>query len=262
MSARGKVARFATLFREDATLQESDLWLKELRYRDLEGDKESGEKLQFVLGALGYEFLQNGMTVERVDSGGLWLKDARGIILSLRDLSDGFRSAIAMLTDILRQIVDVYGVSDAPGDKDKPPKLNHTGVVLIDEVDSHLRPSWQRRIGFWFRKVFPRIQFIVTTHSPLICQAASRDSIWHLPAPGSPESPSQLGDEDYRKIVAGKPDSILLTPAFGLEHTRSPRAVQARREYAELKSKARTGRLTREESERQGQLRLFADVEE
>jgi len=71
MSARGKVARFATLFREDTTLQESDFWLKEIKYKELEGDEESHDKLQLVLRILAYEFLRNGVTVERVDSNGL-----------------------------------------------------------------------------------------------------------------------------------------------------------------------------------------------
>ncbi|MCB2263952.1 MAG: AAA family ATPase [Candidatus Thiosymbion ectosymbiont of Robbea hypermnestra] len=262
MSASGRVARFATLFREDATLQESDLWLKELNYKGLEGDGESHDKLQLVLRILAYEFLQNGMTVERVDSNGLWLKDARDITLSLRDLSDGYRSAIAMLTDILRQLVDVYGGIDLMSHEDRGLVINNTGVVLIDEVDSHLHPTWQREIGFWFQRVFPKVQFIVTTHSPLICQAASPDSIWHLPAPGSSDPPFRLDSKDYTRVVAGKPDAILLTPAFGLGYTRSPRAVAARREYAELKAKSRTVSLTSDESERQGELQLFVDADD
>jgi len=262
MSAQGKIARFATLFREDATLQESDLWLKELKYKDLEGDQVSCDKLQLVLRILAHEFLQSQMTVERVDSHGLWLRDARGITLSLRDLSDGYRSAIAMLTDILRQLMDVYGVIDLLESEAQGPIVNNTGIVLVDEVDSHLHPSWQRKIGFWFREVFPRIQFIVTTHSPLICQAASEDSIWHLPAPGSSDVPFQLGPADYKKVVAGKPDSILLTPAFGLDHTRSPIAVAARNEYAKLKSKSKAVPLTSDEQARQGELLLFVETEE
>ncbi len=262
MSASGRVARFATLFREDATLQESDLWLKELKYKELEKDGESRDKLRLVLRILAHEFLQNKMTVERVDSNGLWLKDARDITLSLRDLSDGYRSAIAMLTDILRQLIDVYGGIDWVEHEDRRLVINNTGVVLIDEVDSHLHPTWQREIGFWFQRVFPKIQFIVTTHSPLICQAASPNSIWHLPAPGSSDPPFQLSPEDYNKVVAGKPDAILLTPAFGLGHTRSPRAVAARSEYARLKAKSRTVPLTSDEIGRQGELSLFVDADD
>ena len=262
MSTRGKIARFATLFREDATLQESDLWLKELRYRDLEGDESSRMTLMFVLSVLNSEFLQNGMTVERVDSDGLWLQDRRGIILSLRDLSDGLRSAIAMLTDILRQLIDVYGIRDqqirAAGDV----VLDYPGVVLIDEVDSHLHPEWQRQIGFWFKKLFPSIQFVVTTHSPLICQAASDRSIWHLPAQDSEQAPFKLSEVDYRSVIAGKPDTILLTPAFGLTNTRSPKALEARREYAQLRSKGRAIPLTQDEAKRQMELELYVTGDE
>ena len=52
------------------------------------------------------------------------------------------------------------------------PVVTHRGVVLIDEVDVHLHVSWQRSIGFWLKKHFPNVQFIVTTHSPFVCQAA------------------------------------------------------------------------------------------
>ena len=50
--------------------------------------------------------------------------------------------------------------------------MPYEGVILIDEIDAHLHPAWQKRIGFWLKAHFPNIQFIVTTHSPFICQAA------------------------------------------------------------------------------------------
>ena len=46
------------------------------------------------------------------------------------------------------------------------------GVVTIDEIDAHLHPAWQQRIGDWFVARFPEMQFLVTTHSPIICRAA------------------------------------------------------------------------------------------
>lgn len=259
MSTRGKVARFATLFREDATLAESDLWLKELKYRELEGRDECGSILKVVLKVLNDGFFPNAIQVDRVDSAGLWLRHPDGNSLDLHDMSDGFRSAAALVMDLLRHLVDIYG---AEGLTDDSGSIRHAGVVLIDEIDAHLHPEWQRLAGDWFKRLFPRIQFIVTTHSPLICQAADPGGIFHLPAPGTGQKPFQISGEDYQRIIAGRAESILLSPAFGLEHTRSPTAVNARREYSRLAAKERGKPLTSEERTRQMELQFYVAEEQ
>ena len=96
-----------------------------------------------------------------------------------------------------------------------PSKIIVPGVVLIDEIDAHLHPTWQRRIGFWFRKHFPNIQFIVTTHSPLICQAAEVGSVWHLPTPGSGEQLQQVTGDTLRRLIYGNVLEAYGTEVFG-----------------------------------------------
>lgn len=259
MSTSGKVTRFATLFREDATLAESDLWLKDLNHRALSGDGAANETQRTVVSVLNDNFFPNGIKVERVDPDGLWLKQSDGTILDLRDMSDGFRSAAALVMDILRNIVDVFGARNLV---DEAGHVQHAGVVLIDEIDAHLHPKWQREIGSWFKRIFPRIQFLVTTHSPLICQEADHGSIFHLPIPSGEEKPFRVSNSDYQKIITGKPDTILLTSAFGLKHTRSVTAVKARNEYSLLQTKKRQASLTKEEEKRQMELSCFVDEEE
>ncbi len=258
MSTPGKVSRFATLFREDATLAEGDLWLRDLRYREYEGDLFAKETLTTVLGLLDSHFLQHEMRVDQVDANGLWVRQADGTKLPLESLSDGYRSSIAMLIDIVRQLIDVYELQGFTTSTDGFPRVEHSGVVLIDEIDAHLHPSWQRVVGEWFKKVLPNMQFIVTTHSPLICQAASEQGIYHLPAPGSGYQPFQLAPLDYQKVIAGRPNEIYLSPAFGLEHTRSPKAVSAREQYAHLQAKkSARGGLTPADQKKEEQLSLF-----
>ena len=64
-------------------------------------------------------------------------------------------------------------------------------------------------------------------------------------------------------MIASRPDTILLTPAFGLQNTRSPRAVEGRAEFAKLQAKKRAGgTLTHDEEARASQLQLFAKTEE
>jgi len=80
-------------------------------------------------------------------------------------LSDGYRNIIGMIADIAFRMSVLN-----PGLEDKV-ILDTPGIVLIDEIDLHLHPKWQRRIVDDLKRVFPKIQFIVTTHSPFIIQS-------------------------------------------------------------------------------------------
>jgi energy-coupling factor transporter ATP-binding protein EcfA2 len=256
--------RFVTMFQEAASLAEVDLWMRNLKYKELESRAAEREQLELLIEILQDDLMPNQITIDRVDSDGLWLKDRNGTQLAWGDMSDGYRTALALLADILRHLMNTYGVEGlTERSEDGTPYVKRSGVVLIDEVDAHLHPEWQREIGFWLKRHFPNIQFLVTTHSPIICQAADTNGLFVLPEPGSQVQPRPLTEEEYEKVIASRPDTILLTPAFGLQNTRSPRAVDSRAEYARLTAKKRAvGKLSREEGDRLGQLRLFASVEE
>lgn len=86
--------------------------------------------------------------------------DAR---LSLQQLSDGERAFIAVLGDLVRRL--------ALANPELTNPLDGHGVVLIDELELHLHPRWQREIVEKLRTSFPNIQFIATTHSPFIIQS-------------------------------------------------------------------------------------------
>lgn len=256
--------RFVTMFQEAASLAEVDQWLRNLSHRSLEARSGAPEQRDLILEVLRDELMPNQITVDRIDSDGLWLRDRNGLQLSWSEMSDGYRAALALLADILRHLINVYGLADLTArDADGKLFVKRSGVVLIDEIDAHLHPEWQREIGFWLKRHFPNIQFIVTTHSPIICQAADPNGLFVLPEPGSADKPHPLSDAEYRKVIASRPDTILLTSAFGLQNTRSPRAVAARAQYAELKSKERAGaRLSKIEREQVEQLQLFARTDE
>ena len=204
---------------------------------------------------LNDEFLLNGVEVCGIDASGLVLKDRSGTALQLADMSDGYRAAIALLVDILRHMVSVYGPDGLTKRQNGRLVVAKSGVVLIDEIDSHLHPEWQRRIGFWLKERFPKVQFLVTTHSPLICQAADFQGIFHLPPPGNDVQPYQLSDDEYRQVINSKPDTILLSRAFNLRHTRSPRTVNDEQEYSRLAAKRDAGLATDDELKRMRKLR-------
>jgi energy-coupling factor transporter ATP-binding protein EcfA2 len=268
VAARQMVApateRFVTMFQEAASLEEVDQWLKGLKYKALEQKENEMAQLDVVMEILKDDLLPNQISVDRVDSDGLWLKDRNGVSLSWFEMSDGYRAALALLTDVIRHLITAYGVEGlTQRGEDGKLRIIRSGVVLIDEVDAHLHPEWQRQIGFWLKDHFPNIQFIVTTHSPLVCQAADEQSIFVLPEPGGEEFPRQLTQEEWAHIIASRPDAILRGPAFGLENTRSDLAVEMASKFSRLNEKKRSGKQLETSEQKQWiQLRLFAEDEE
>ncbi len=85
--------------------------------------------------------------------------------LPYKALSDGERSILAMVADLA---IRMTYLNSQMGDK---VLQDTTGIVLIDEIDYHLHPNWQRRILNDLRRTFPRVQFVVTTHSPFVVQS-------------------------------------------------------------------------------------------
>jgi GTPase SAR1 family protein len=256
--------RYVTMFEEAASLAEVDSWLKTLSHKKLENRAAESRQLEIVREILGDGLLPDGAVVDRVDSDGLWLKDQKGVQLAWRGMSEGYRAALALLADIVRHLIKTFGCEGLV-ERNTEGKLQvlRSGVVLIDEIDLHLHPEWQRQIGFWLTSRFPKIQFLVSTHSPIICQAADENGIFILPGLGSDEVPRAVTQDEYWAIIVSRPDTILRTAVFGLTDTRSPRAVKMRSRHAELSAKKRAGaKLTQKEREELGQARMFADTGE
>ncbi len=97
-----------------------------------------------------------------------------GEVVPWQELSDGFHIYLALVADIARRAVMLNG----QGGGEAPALVE--GVVLIDEIDLHLHPRWQRVPLDGLSKVFPQIQFIVTTHSPQMLSSAENRQVRHL----------------------------------------------------------------------------------
>lgn len=254
------IARYATMFREDAALGECEIWLQDLKHRELEGRTKEKMILQQVVELLNDDFLRNGLAVDRVDSDGLWLKQDSGVTLPLSAMSEGYRAALALLIDLLRHFTLAYGNEGlVERDTENNMVVPHEGVVLIDEVDSHLHPEWQRKIGSWLTSRFPKVQFLVSTHSAFICQNADVGGIFHLPSVGSEMEPYRLSEDDCQKIRKGTADQVFMTPAFGMDYVRSPIAVQKRGRFAQLRAKEIAGELSASEKQEKQKLLPWTD---
>ena len=239
MLAPGPAGRMASLFHEDASLAEGVAWLKELRLRSLEEQQDATELLDTVLELLSDGLLPDGYRALRVNSDGLWVAPGGETerAYPLREMSDGFRTVASLVLDIVRQLQNAYGTLDAGADNDGHPVVRIPGVVIIDEVDAHLHVTWQRRIGGWLRTHFPRIQFIVTSHSPYICQAADPGGLIRLPGPEELRGPEVVDEALYRRVVYGSGDDAVLSELFGLETPYSNEAERQRGRLVQLERK-------------------------
>ncbi|MBW4475019.1 MAG: AAA family ATPase [Stenomitos rutilans HA7619-LM2] len=251
-----RLASHLSIFGEDVALTEAIRWLQDLQFKKLEKNPE-GNLLDSVKEFVNQsEFLPHKVRLESVSSAGVEFIDGDGYKLPVEDLSDGYRSILSMTFELIRQLAQVYGAKNIfdPGDKTK---VIVPGVVLIDEIDAHLHPTWQRRIGIWFRTHFPKIQFIVSTHSPLICQAATVGTVWRLPKPGSNESGGMVTGQELDRLLYGNVLDAYGTEAFGANVTRSEESKQLLRRLAELNQKELYEQLSDTEQEEQTNLRAM-----
>jgi predicted ATP-binding protein involved in virulence len=110
----------------------------------------------------------------------------QGQELIINQLSDGEKCLLAMVGDLARRL--------AIANPSLPDPLQGSGVVLIDEIELHLHPKWQREIIPALTRTFPNCQFIVTTHSPQVISQVKPEGIYIL----------ERTDDRYRSYASRK----------------------------------------------------------
>lgn len=110
------------------------------------------------------------------DADGVYHRDRIG------SMSDGYRGTLSLIADIAYRMASL---NPAMGER----VLETPGVVLIDEVDLHLHPRWQARILEDLVRIFPNVQFVVTTHSPIVVASVPKHNIRVL-GPDFAEAPA------------------------------------------------------------------------
>lgn len=128
----------------------------------------------------------------------------------LSGLSLGYQTTLAWTIDLAYRLYKHYPKSSNP--------LAEPAIVLVDEIDLHLHPRWQRQIVDDLAVHFPKTQFVATTHSPLIVQAAPYANLVVLQ-----EKNGQVAIENQPLFIEGwRPDQILTSELFGTP-ARSPK---------------------------------------
>ena len=157
--------------------------------------------------------------------GASWAAD-----MPLRDLADGYKSTFLWVTDLLGWALDVQ--PDAPGLSDI------TGVVLVDELEQHLHPQWQSNVVHLLRTAFPKIQFIASTHSPLVTRSVGkpgtydRDRLYHLSF--TDDEPTAVQADPFDTVHMQTIDQILASSLFEWLIDEDPDVAKALRRASEL----------------------------
>ena len=245
-----RAAAHFSAFGEDVALTEPLPWLRQLHVRSLEDKGGEAAKTRDTV----RDFLNNSgllphaSKITEINSQQVVVEDGAGNPITVEQLSDGYRSVLSLTFELIRQMFVCYGTPFALKHIDVVnAKIHLPGVVAIDEIDAHLHPAWQARIGQWFTERFPMVQFIVTTHSPIICRAAANGSIWRLPAPGSDFAPGRLTGQDYDRLVKGNILEAMGTEFFGEQVTRSEAASEELDKIARLNKRLALGQINKAE---------------
>jgi uncharacterized protein (TIGR02646 family) len=203
-----KIANVKSLFDPLATIAHPGAWLQGL----------GGTEFDAVARAMREVLaLSEEDSIGRDDEGRLFVR-AHGRDTPLTRLSDGYRSLFAMTIDVMRGMVEAWGNLE-----------NARGLVLIDEIETHLHPRWKLRVVSALRSAMPLVQFIATTHDPL-CLRGMRNGEVHV----------LVRNEDrHVEVLTGLPDvrglraeQLLTSDYFGLASTSDPEIESALEDLA------------------------------
>jgi hypothetical protein len=175
--------------------------------------------------------------------------DEAGVPLNLDLLSHGQQSALVLATDIVRGIMDWrshQGLDPLPGDFSES-----SGIVLLDEIDTHLHPRWKMEIVGSLKRAFRNIQFLATTHEPLCLRGLDEREIVIMRRDGSAITAevSPVSPKGWRV------DQLLTSDLFGLFSTIDPDVDAQFLEYYELLGARADGELSDSQRTRLEELR-------
>lgn len=232
----------ATLFADDAKLRSAEEWLLRADY--------SASKPSEIQESLQIQLDQVKQLLEDI------LPDVSGVRFTrptranptpsvqfqtpygwvpFKSLGLGYRSMVAWMVDLASRLVERYPDSSDP--------LSEPAVVLLDEIDLHLHPAWQRKLVSALTRVFRNAQFIVTAHSPLIVQGAGDANVVVLKREGD----HVVIDNDVKTVRGWRIDQILTSDLFGLPTARPPELDKKLARRKELLSKPKLSKAeTRE----------------
>ena len=217
-----RAQRVQGLFQESFSLIPLRTWLPGLRGERTDHPKEVEYLLNQLLKPSHCTF--TGMWKREGD----YLFEHGGVKIPFQDLSDGYRAFVGWVADLL-----FHACYACPRGKKL---VDLRGIVMVDEIDLHLHPRWQMKVISTIARALPRMQFILTSHSPLVAGSLEWMNIITLRL--SAKTNRTIAKRLKESIHGLDADQVLLTDFFGLKTTRAPGKVSQLRD---LERQARHG---------------------
>jgi hypothetical protein len=168
---------------------------------------------------------QSGVTqmLQLLDQRRFTLRYGQGfdVRVALEDMSDGYQAMFALVVEILTQA--------ALSTKQVPDPAHLEAIVLIDEIEAHLHPKWQRNVVPLLRATFPRCQFVVSTHSPLVVASAEPGEVHVLEITDDGFVVEEVLEERLGMLGADR----IFEEVFGVFRSAPPALVNQERAYLE-----------------------------
>ena len=166
--------------------------------------------------------------------------DKHGVKLNVSQLSQGEKSMMALVGDIARRLAMMNQSLANP--------LQGDGIVLIDEVDLHLHPKWQRNLVRQLSETFPNCQFVLTTHSPLVISDA-KDVLCYVLSDGELQECNDLYGLDANQVLLSVMDTDVRNTQIQqrldqlFEFLQDGKLAEAKNEYHSLADELPKGHL-------------------
>jgi predicted ATP-binding protein involved in virulence len=230
-----RLSDLTELYDAEEILSKLDHAAAKKRYRGIENRRL--EKIKEILARIlpdiekssDIKILAPKIATDSLILSGVRFKTFSGLV-PLSALSLGYQTTLAWTVDLAWRLFQHYTKSRNP--------LAEPAIVIIDEIDLHLHPLWQRTIMDDLSRLFPRTQFIATAHSPLMVQSAPDANLAVL---------HKIKDEviienDPEVVRSWRVDQILNSELFGLPTSRDAKTELLFRERARLLDKIRRNR--------------------
>lgn len=167
-----QLSNVSPLFSDNYELANAEEWLLQLDYAAKNGVSNANAVLERLKAILSSGLLPDVKSIELKSELDSKTNSVRNYALfetdygkvRLKGLGYGYQATMAWVVDLAKKLFERYPNLDNP--------LTGAAIVLVDEIDLHLHPDWQRKIISYLSGIFPNTQFIVTAHSPLIVQSA------------------------------------------------------------------------------------------
>lgn len=209
---------FLSLFNKETYLENPVKWLQHLDYKET---KEGISEISLTQAkAVLIDILEKDVTINVTPDRVTFTE--KGTVLSFDQLSDGYQSVIIWVCDLIARLSALQPNAASPAE--------YSGIVLVDEIGAYLHPKWAYGIVKKLREWFKNLQFIFTTHNPIVILGASEDAIFYKVYK---ENGKTKVSEPLKDISDLMLNSLVTSPLFNLP---TARPMSFQENYEDLSS--------------------------